>query len=332
MTQKYRRLSADERVEIYKLLALNKSISSIAVALGRNKSSISREIKNWGRKKYSPRRAHIKAVCAQVNRRYGKIKIRKNPKLEEFILRCLKKKWSPDQIHVYLRRNYSKDPSMQVSPETIYMYVHVHAKPELRKILLEALRQKRKIRGNVRRGQDKRGTIADVTRIDERPLEANTRELPGHWEGDLIMGKNRESFIGTLVERTTRAVILVHLKSKGSEEVRKAFEKKFNALPKLMKKSLTYDNGTEMAQHKIFTKNTKVKVYFAQPYSPWQRPTNENTNGLLRQYFPKGTDLSKITKRQLQFVQDEMNERPRRVLDYRSPQEVFDELILNKTN
>ncbi|RYZ82125.1 MAG: IS30 family transposase, partial [Proteobacteria bacterium] len=203
MTLKYRRLSDDERVEIYKLLALGESISSIARTLSRNKSSISREIKNCGRKRYSPRLGHRKAVLAQMNRRYGKIKIRKNPKLEEFIIDRLKKKWSPDQIHVYLRRKYSKDPSMQVSPETIYMYVHVHAKPELRKILLEALRQKRKIRGNVRRGKDKRGTIAGIIRIDERPLEANTRELPGHWEGDLIMGKNRESFIGTLVEQTT---------------------------------------------------------------------------------------------------------------------------------
>jgi IS30 family transposase len=152
-----------------------------------------------------------------------------------------------------------------------------------------------------------------------------------HWEGDLILGKDRASAIGTLVERTTRAVILVHLKARDSKTVRLAFEKKFKALPDLMKNSMTYDNGVEMAQHKLFTKNTKVQVYFTHPYSPWERPTNENTNGLLRQYFPKGTDLSLISKDRLQFVQDELNERPRKTLDYRSPAEVFNEMILTKT-
>ncbi|MBS1731865.1 MAG: IS30 family transposase, partial [Bacteroidetes bacterium] len=156
------------------------------------------------------------------------------------------------------------------------------------------------------------------------------RDIPGHWEGDLILGKDRESAIGTLVERSTRSLILVHLKARDSKTVRIAFEKKFKALPLLMKKSLTYDNGTEMAQHKLFTKNTKVQVYFTHPYSPWERPTNENTNGLLRQYFPKGTDLSKVSKKELQHVQDEMNERPRRTLGYKSPAQVFEEMILMK--
>ena len=158
------------------------------------------------------------------------------------------------------------------------------------------------------------------------------REIPGHWEGDLIIGKNQASAIGTLVERSTRAVILVYLKNRSAETVRKAFEKKFKALPDVMKKTLTYDNGTEMAQHKLFTKNTNVKVYFTHPYSPWERPTNENTNGLLRQYFPKGTDLSKVSKYRLQKVQDELNERPRHVLNYKSPAEVFNEMIVQKIN
>lgn len=216
MTQNYRRISFQERIEIYKLLALKESLSSIARALGRNKSTISREVKSFGRKKYKPTLSHKKSVCLQSDRRYGKIKIRQNPELEFLVIDRLRKKWSPDQISVHLRREYAKDFSMQVSPETIYMYVHVHAKSELRKELLDSLRQKRKIRGNVRRGQDKRSTIAEAVRIDERPLDVNSRELPGHWEGDLIMGKNRDSFIGTLVERTTRAVILVLLKSKES--------------------------------------------------------------------------------------------------------------------
>ena len=144
------------------------------------------------------------------------------------------------------------------------------------------------------------------------------------------MGKNRESFIGTLVERTTRCVILVHLKSKDSTTVRKAFEKEFRSVPKQMKKTLTYDNGTEMAQHKLFTKNTKINVYFANPYSPWERPTNENTNGLLRDYFPKGTDLSVVTKKRLKEVQNQLNERPRNVLNWQTPKDVFEQMILQK--
>ena len=197
-------------------------------------------------------------------------------------------------------------------------------------MLISELRQKRKNRGNTRRGTDKRTTIKDPIRIDERPEEVIGREIPGHWEGDLILGKNRESAIGTLVERSTRNTILVHLKARDAKTVRKAFEKEFKQLPKLMKKSLTYDNGTEMAQHKLFTKNTKVQVYFTHPYSPWERPTNENTNGLLRDYFPKGTDLSSVTKKRLKQVQNELNERPRKVLDYHTPNEVFDKMILEK--
>jgi len=217
---------------------------------------------------------------------------------------------------------------MQVSHETIYLYIYLHSKKGLKENLISQLRQKRSLRGNVRRGVDKRSTIVDPIRIDERPVEVWGREIPGHWEGDLILGKNSESAIGTLVERTTRAVILVKLRSKNSTDVREAFEKEFKELPTQMKKSLTYDNGTEMAQHKLFTKHTKVQVYFTHPYSPWERPTNENTNGLLRDYFPKGTDLSKFSKKQLKNIQNELNERPRKVLNWETPKDVFNKLIL----
>lgn len=158
------------------------------------------------------------------------------------------------------------------------------------------------------------------------------RLIPGHWEGDLIMGKDRQSAIGTLNERTTRTVILVHLKARDATSVRKAFEKEFKTIPAQMKQSLTYDNGTEMAQHKLFTRNTKIAVYFAHPYSPWERPTNENSNGLLRDYFPKGMDLSTVTKKRLKEVQDQLNERPRKVLDWRKPKEVFEEFVMQKTH
>src|SRR5436309_1487128 len=149
------------------------------------------------------------------------------------------------------------------------------------------------------------------------------RQIPGHWEGDLIMGKDRSSAIGTLVERTTRTIILVPLKARDATTVRKAFEKEFKTIPNQMKKTLTYDNGSEMAEHKLFTKHTKVQVYFTHPYSPWERPTNENSNGLVRDYFPAGTDFNLISKARLKEVQNQLNERPRHVLDYRKPKEVF---------
>lgn len=181
----------------------------------------------------------------------------------------------------------------------------------------------------MRRGADKRTTIQDPVRIDERPGEVKGRLIPGHWEGDLIMGKDRASAIGTLNERSSRTVIIVPLKARDAASVRKAFEKEFKTIPRQMKKTLTYDNGTEMAQHKLFTSNTKIQVYFAHPYSPWERPTNENSNGLIRDYFPKGTDFSTITAKQLKQVQNELNERPRKVLDMCTPKEVFGEYVLS---
>ena len=330
MTKKYTRLSHMERIEIYKFLALEHSLAQIARSLGRHKSTICREVKLLGRKSYHHFTGQCDAVYRGSDRRSGKNKIDQSPELRTYVLGKLRKKWSPDQISVSLRRKYPDNKRMQLSHEAIYLYVYVHSKSGLRETLITELRQQRKFRGNVRRGSDKRTTIPDAVRIDERPEEVTGREIVGHWEGDLILGKDRASAIGTLVERTTRALILVYLTGRDSRTVRLAFEKKFRALPRLMKKSLTYDNGVEMTQHKLFTKNTKVQVYFTHPYSPWERPTNENTNGLLRQYFPKGTDLSLITRERLQFVQDELNERPRKTLDYRSPKEVFNEMILGK--
>lgn len=330
MTKKYTRLTYVERIEIYKFLALKHSLSQIARTLGRHKSTISREVKLLGTAGYHHLKGEWNAVYRGSNRRSGKNKMNQNPELENYVLEKLQKKWSPDQISVSLRKQYPNNKGMQISHEAIYLYIYLHSKKELKEMLLTELRQQRKFRGNVRRGSDKRTTIPDAIRIDERPEEVAGREIPGHWEGDLILGKDRASAIGTLVERSTRAVVLVHLKARDSKTVRLAFEKKFKALPELMKKSMTYDNGVEMAQHKLFTKNTKVQVFFTHPYSPWERPTNENTNGLLRQYFPKGTDLSLVTKERLQFVQDELNERPRRTLDYRSPADVFNEIILEK--
>lgn len=330
MLKKYGRLTLEERIEIEKLLSHSKSFSEIARLLNRNKSTIHQEVRRIQINKYSAMAGNWDMVYKSSNRRRFKTKMNQCVELHQYVLQKLKTKWSPDQISVSLRKEFPNNKHMQISHEAIYLFIYVHSKKELKEMLITELRQQRKFRGNARRGSDKRTTITDAIRIDERPEEVVGREIPGHWEGDLILGKDRTSAIGTLVERSTRAVILVHLKARDSKTVRLAFQKKFNALPTIIKKSMTYDNGVEMAQHKLFTKNTKVQVYFTHPYSPWERPTNENTNGLLRQYFPKGTDLSLISKERLQFVQDELNERPRRTLDYRTPMEVFNEIILNK--
>lgn len=327
MNKSYQRLTMEERIQIEKLLSHGLSYSEIARQLNRHKSSISREIARIKSTSYSSYYSHAHAYNQSMNRKYGKSKITLNAELEFIVISKLDLFWSPEQISAFLKRTF-KSSHMHVSHETIYLYVYLHSKKELKENLISHLRQKRSLRGNVRRGADKRTTIVDPVRIDERPVEVWGREIPGHWEGDLILGKNSESAIGTLVERTTRAVILVKLRSKNSTDVRKAFEKKFKELPALMKKSLTYDNGTEMAQHKLFTKHTKVQVYFTHPYSPWERPTNENTNGLLRDYFPKGTDLSKFTKKQLMNIQNELNERPRKVLNWETPKDVFNKYIL----
>lgn len=330
MTKKYGRLTFDERIEIEKLLSHKKSYGQIAGALNRNKSSIKREVCKQGRDKYKALEGERLAVGSISNRRDGKTKMRQCPELEKYVLEKLNLRWSPWQIHVSLQRNFAENKAMQISHEAIYLYIYLHSKKELRGLLISELRQKRKYRGNVRRGKDKRTTIVDPIRIDERPEEVKGRQIPGHWEGDLIMGKDRASAIGTLVERTTRTIILVPLKARDASTVRKAFEKEFKTIPKQMKKTLTYDNGSEMAEHKLFTKHTKVQVYFTHPYSPWERPTNENSNGLVRDYFPAGTDFNTISKERLKEVQNQLNERPRHVLDYKTPKEVFEEMILKQ--
>ena len=328
--KKYSRLTFQERIEIEKLLALNLSCPAIALRLGRHKTSIYREIKKYRKKTYQSYEANRESYLRGINRKYGKSKILLNPELQKYIHEKLYKFWSPDQISVSLKHLFPNNKSMQASHETIYLYIYLHSKKELKNMLISELRQKRKNRGNTRRGTDKRTTIKDPIRIDERPEEVIGREIPGHWEGDLILGKNRESAIGTLVERSSRAVILVHLKSRDAKTVRKAFEKAFSNIPKHLKLSLTYDNGTEMAQHKLFTKNSKVKVYFAHPYSPWERPTNENTNGLIRDYFPKGTDFNLLSKKDILEVQNQLNERPRKTLEYESPLNTISRLYMTQ--
>lgn len=217
--------------------------------------------------------------------------------------------------------------SRRVSAETIYTHLYVLPRGALRRELLSYLRQHHKTRRPRSRGQDRRGVIPDMISIDERPTEVADRTVPGHWEGDLIMGAGNRTALGTLVERTTRTTLLVPLKAKDAVSVRHAFARRLKALPKQMKRSLTYDRGKEMAEHTRFTKDTRIKVYFAHPQSPWERGTNENTNGLIRQYFPKGTDFSQVSYYRIIKAQDRLNGRPRKVLDWNTPYEAFSNLL-----
>ena len=330
MKTAYKRLNRDHRIEIEKQIALGKNNKQIASTLSVHPSTISRELKRVKNEPYDNLKAEVNYVHNLLEKRLGTSKINSNPKLKNFVYSQLELHWSPKQISDALKQFYPFDPTMQISHESIYYHIYIQPKKEIEKLLISQLRQKRKYRGNTRRGTDKRTTIKDPIRIDERPAEVLTREIPGHWEGDLVLGKNRESAIGTLVERTTRFLIIVPLKKRDSTTVRKAFEKEFRKLPDNLKLSLTYDNGTEMAQHKTFTKNSKVKVYFAHPYSPWERPTNENTNGLIRDYFPKGTDFNLVSKKQLKEVQNQLNERPRKTLEYESPLNTISRLYMNQ--
>ena len=271
------------------------SLTFIARNLERSTSTISRDIiKQSGA--YRAHTAIRRAWCQARSRRYGKTRCLKYPRLQTYLVEKLQAAWSPDQIAVSLRRAYPEDSTMRISPEAIYQFVYVLPRGSLKKTLIAGLRHERAYRRKHRKqsgeNTEKRGKIADMLSIDERPAEVANRIIPGHWEGDLIIGKHKRSAIATLVERTTRYTILVPLSAKDATTVRKALAKEIRTLPHELTKSLTYDQGKEMSEHLRFTLSTGMQVYFAHPGSPWERGTNENTNGLIRQYFPKGTDFT----------------------------------------
>jgi IS30 family transposase len=323
----YKRISYEERIKIEILLNQGKRRSEIARLLERPKTTINREIKRNSGSLYIAQAANINA--SQANRiKHKGSKIRNDPNLEKIIVIKLKQKWSPEQISLRLKYIYGNNKRLNVSHETIYTYIYVWAKKELRKELISYLRQQKSQRSKPEGRGKLRSKIPDRVDISERPPEVEGRLVPGHWESDLIIGKDGKSAIGTIVERTTRAVLLVKLKDRSSTTVRKAFAEKLLTLPQQMRLSTTHDNGSEMTQHKLFTQETKIKVYFASPYSPWQRGTNENTNMLIRDFFPKGTDFNAIPSGKIQYVQDLLNTRPRKTLGWRTPKEVFEEYIL----
>lgn len=326
MARKYRQLMPDQRNQIQRGLNQGMSIRGIARQLGRSPSTISREIQR-GRVEET-----YDAVCgreeAQRRRRKGVRKLTEGSPLTLAVTHAiLQRKWSPEQIAGRLRMDYPEDKQWHVSHETIYQFIYAHPAGELRKALIAGLRRGHSKRKPRTRGKDRRGGITNMRSIRERPEEAQAREVPGHWEGDLIKGAFNASAIGTLVDRSSRFVILARVEDATAEAILESFTRRLRTLPKSFRQTLTYDQGREMARHQELERNTGIRVYFADPHSPWQRPTNENTNGLLRQYFPKGTDLSEYSQRRLTQVAEELNNRPRKSLGFRTPAEVMAQQI-----
>jgi IS30 family transposase len=321
-------LSFAEREEISRGLSEGRSARCIARQLGREPSTITREInRNGGRDVYRAVAAERRALEQARRPKVPKLQVCR--RLRAVVESKLEQRWSPQQIARALPLEFPDEPEMRVSHETIYQSLFVQSRGSLRKDLHQCLRSGRTMRRPPgRRANDGRGQITDMIMISERPADVEDRAVPGHWEGDLIIGKNNKSAIGTLVERHTRYVMLLHLPDGyGAEHVRIAMTAKIQQLPKELRRSLTWDQGKEMAQHVQFTIDTGVVVYFCPPHSPWLRGSNENTNGLLRQYFPRGTDLSVHSAEHLDAVARELNGRPRQTLGWMKPSEKFAELV-----
>lgn len=319
-------LQRAEREEISRGIAAGLSMGQIAGRIGRAVSTVSREVgRHGGARRYRAGAADDRAWCNA--RRPKTCKLALERPLREAVATRLRENWSPRQISEWLKRTFPDDPSMQISHETVYRTLFVQARGALKKELLVHLRQAGLIRrGRRPAGPGKQGQIIDAISIRERPAEAEDRAVPGHWEGDLLMG-GRSSQIATLVERSSRYVMLVKINDKDSFAVAAALARKIGRLPVELKRSLTWDRGSEMAAHKQFTVASDIKVYFCDPRSPWQRGSNENTNGLLRQYFPKGDDLSGYSQAHLNKVAAQLNGRPRETLGWRNPAEAFNSLV-----
>ncbi len=320
-------LSLAEREEISRGVVAGHLICSIAAALGRAPSTVSRELqRNGGRRRYRASRAEQAAWDRA--RRPKTCKLAQNRALARLVAKKLQLEWSPQQIAGWLQRTYPDDESYQVSHETIYRTLFIQARGALKKELLRHLRRSRGMRRSRHHTQKtaNHGRITGTVSISERPPEVEDRAVPGHWEGDLLFG-SKHSQIATLVERHTRYLMLAKVKRKDTETVINALIKQAHKLPRELYKSLTWDRGKEMADHQRFSLATDIKVYFCDPQQPWQRGSNENTNGLLRQYFPKGMDLSNIHQNRLNAVARRLNERPRKTLNYESPAERFNQCV-----
>ena len=321
-------LIAEEREIISRELKAKRSSRWIGRLLNRDHSVVSREIaRNGGRTAY---RAIGSQHRADTQRARPKVRLLEtNTALHDEVNAGLEKKWSPQQISKRLRQDFPGDDTMRVSHETIYESLYLQARGELRTQLTIALRQGRTRRVNRSRAAVARGKIPDMVNISERPAEVEDRAVPGFWEGDLIIGQAGKSQIATLVERTSRYLMLVRIPyDRTAERVAALLARKMQTLPEFLRNSITWDQGKEMATHANFTIKTGIDIYFCDPHAPWQRGSNENTNGLLRQYFPKGTDLSGYTQAELDAVADELNDRPRETLGWRKPTEVLNDFLV----
>lgn len=324
--KKHRRLSHQERVIIQTLLEENRPKSFIAEKLGRTRSTITREVNKWVTKpieKYDADLAHYNAKDDYLNKR-NLDKISTYKRLCIYVYKGLLNQWTPEQISGRIKKQYPNDPVMSISYEAIYQHIYNKPQARLNMKLIKLL-----VRGTSRRKsrlhpKRKGSKIIGQVSIDLRPEHIQERKEAGHWEGDLMVGANHKSVIGTIVERKFRYTLIVKLEGKKANHVSKKFSKTLNNMDPIFKKTMTYDNGIEMAAHKKITQKTGMPIYFAHPYSSWERGTNENTNGLIRRYLPKGTDFNKIDQKQLQIIQDKLNNRPRKILGYNTPQEMMD--------
>ena len=322
-----RALTLAEREEISRGVVAGRSIRAIATTLGRAPSTVSRELRrNGGRQSYRASSADESAW--ERAKRPKTCKLAQNRELARIVAKKLQLQWSPEQVAGWLKHTYPNDERYQVSHETIYKSLFIQARGALKKELLQHLRRTRGMRRSRHHSQktDNHGRITNTVSIRERPATVKDRAVPGHWEGDLLFGSNN-SQIATLVERHTRYVMLARADSKDTETVVNALITQAHKLPRELYKSLTWDRGKEMADHQRFSLATNVKVYFCDPQTPWQRGSNENTNGLLRQYFPKGMDLSAVSQAKLNAVARRLNERPRKTLNFETPAERFNACV-----
>ena len=321
-TRRYTHLCEAERYMITTGLEAGHSIRQIAKHLGRSASSISRELSRNGTNVYAALLAHTQAKARQHKPRIVK-KLDIIPLLRFYVFGKIDRCWSPQQISARLKMDFPDNPDMRVSHETIYAYIYAMPKSRLRQALIANLRRKHPERQKPSRTLSDKGRIADMVSIHDRPEDIEGRKIAGHWEGDLIIGKNHGSAVGTLVERKSRYIFLAHLNTHTAQETRLSFTRKLVSVPQELRQSLTYDQGKEMSQHKLLSADLNMSVYFCDPHSPWQKGTVENTNGLIRQFLPKGSDLSHLSQDELDEISHLLNTRPRKSLGYLTPREVY---------
>lgn len=324
---RYQRLSLMEREELSRMLAAGSSLRAAGQALSRAPSTLSRELARHHTSPVTYRavRAHQRAQrWAHRPRKPRTLAV--HLRLRTAVFALLAQRWSPEQIARGLPQRYPDEPTMRISHEAIYTYLYVLPRGTFKRELVRYLRRRHRFR-RPRKVRLSSRPIQDLISIDERPAAVADRTVPGHWEGDLLVGHANASALGTLVERTTRFTLLVPLKARDAATVRQAFARELRTLPTQLRRSLTYDQGQEMREHRLFTKQTKMRVYFAHPHCPWERGTNENTNGLLRQFFPKGTRFNQVSRKAIKQVQAMLNDRPRKVINWHSPAHAFNQLL-----